>query len=203
MKRILIILIFFIAQKNSFSSDWITFVPAKTQDFSESFKNKMVKDLYPKLYKMLDDSISKADFDFALTIGETNLKMTERDGLVFISAYLNTEYATQYPVTICWTSLSFKNKLDIHKSDITNKNVVFSWCNDFPKAEILEKLRPWKVVSKDVSGYKFDMEYHTFTFPDIAICFNFDSAPSEQTLNTLEFEFKKYDDSNKSFFYTN
>ncbi|MFM9943756.1 MAG: hypothetical protein ACKVQB_00845, partial [Bacteroidia bacterium] len=137
---------------------------------------------------------------FTLEVGRVNLKMIEQDKHVFIIAELSVPFATMYSLTIGWTSPDFKNPMEIHKSDINNKNVQFFWCTDFPKDQIIKLLTPMKVVEKSDSGLKFDVVYFLKTFPDVMIYFDFKGIPTDSTLKALDNEVKDFKDTFKTFF---
>jgi hypothetical protein len=187
-------------RKHNIPKGWITFIPNKTSDFSESFKARMEEDLYPQIYSLLDNKILEEEFGFSLTVGRVNLKMTEKDNYVFIIAELSVPFATMYSLTVGWTSPDFKNPMEIHRSDINNKNVQFTWCTDFPKNEIIKELTPMKVVEKSDSGLKFDVVYFLKTFPDVAIYFDFIGVPTDSTLKALDYEVKDFKDTFKTIF---
>ncbi|MDP2385560.1 MAG: hypothetical protein Q8M29_04260 [Bacteroidota bacterium] len=182
------------------NTSWIMFDSEKTKGFSESFKKKMAEDLYPKIYLMLDGKVSSEEFDFGMHVGLMDMKMMESNGYVFILATLTTEFASSYYITIGWASDEFKDPLEIHKSDLTNKKVEFTWCTDFPKEDILIGLKPTKTVNKEESKYKFDIQYYLYTFPDVAICFDFEGIPTEKTLNALEKELSDFKEKYKTVF---
>jgi hypothetical protein len=174
------------------SKDWIIFLPSTKDEFSESFKVKMSESLYPQIYNLLKIKILENNTNFALLVGATELNLVERDNYIFINAIFSTESSVGYELSVCWASKDFDNPLLIHKSDITEKDVRFSWCNDFPSKEIINQLQPWKIKGKKDTGLNFEVIYYIYSFPDILIYFEFIETPSELDLIELHEEVKKY-----------
>lgn len=199
--------------KTMTSNNWVTFDSTTTKDFSESFKKKLSEKLSEKLCGLLGNKISNSTFDFHLNIGspvyqlnENNslitkpFEITNKEGYAFANVGLTTVFAQLHNVSVAWSSSEFKDPLDIHKNDVTNKQIDFFWCNDFPKDEIITSLAPTKTKSKLESGYKFDILYFLKVFPDVTIYFEFKENPSKETLDEIQLEVNKFRDKFKTVF---
>lgn len=194
-------------------NNWVTFDSITTKDFSESFKARLSEKLNEKLCDLLENKVSGPEFNFLLNIGSPVYQVNENNNLItkpfeitvnenyaFANTGLTTAFAQLYNVTIAWSSPDFTNPIDIHKNDVTNKQLDFYWCNDFPKDEIIKSLAPSKTKLKSESGYKFDVIYHLRVFPDVAIYFDFNSKPTAETLEELHSEVIKFRDKYKTVY---
>lgn len=199
--------------KNMTRNNWVTFDSTTTKDFSESFKKKLSEKLSEKLCDIIGNNISESTFDFHLNIGspvyqldENNNYITKpfeinyKDGYAYVNVGLTTIFAQLYNVSIAWSSSDFKDPFDIHKNDVTNKQIDFFWSNDFPKDEIIASLTPTNIKLKQESGYKFDILYFLNVFPDVTIYFDFKENPSKETLDEIQLEVYKFRDKFKTVY---
>lgn len=185
---------------NMDNQNWIQFSPENSNIFSESFKKRMNEELLLSLYDIIGEKVSRTEFNFLLSIDCQNLNLVRTNDHVFITASLRTIFAKSYYFTIGWSSPEFTNPLEIHKSDVKNKKVEFNFCDDFPSQQIINDLMPTEIISHKKSGYKFDIEYYLYVFPDVIVYFEFSENPTEDCLKEIKKEFEKYDETYNSFF---
>lgn len=185
---------------NMDNQNWIQFSPENSNIFSESFKKRMNEELLLSLYDIIGEKVSSTEFNFLLSVDCQNLNLVRTNDYVFVTASLRTVFAKSYYFTIGWSSPAFTNPLEIHKSDINNKKVEFNFCDDFPSQQIISDLMPTEIISHKKSGYKFDIEYYLYVFPDVTVYFEFSKKPTENCLKEIKKEFEKYDKTYNSFF---
>lgn len=189
-------------KKESEMTNWVIFDKEKTKDFSESFKKELSIKLKEQFNWRFEEENIVESYDFFLIFGKTDLNTIVKNNYVFAIVEISAPDAKLYKVTASWSSKDFSNPLDIQKSDVSNKNVEFSWCADFPLEDFKEYLNPYKEIKKGENDFRFDLIISPFTFPDIAVKFIFDDKKTtSETLTKIENEFIKFNDKYKKFFF--
>lgn len=172
--------------------DWTMFFDEFAGDLHPTFQKELSRQLFEK--GALGTGIKQFDrYNFQLIVGMNNLNKRLVDNKVLAQIEFITPTSFSFPVDIYWYSENCLDMLGLHKQDITNLNVVFSWADNFPLQKILPHIRPYRIDKKAKTNLNFDMEYYYYLLPDISIEFHFSAALDEgdvKVLNTFISNFK-------------
>lgn len=166
-------------------NSWIIFV--NSSDFSDSFKNELSKQLRESLFTLINLS-ENSENPVTLAIG---LEKTEyqplNGGLSINASIISREDGSSYPVTINWKSDSFSDVRKIQKSDISGKQVIFKWGDDFPKKELIEIITREKIYEV-TNGLHYII--NPIYYPDLSVILKTEKELSLPEAKIIENIFK-------------
>lgn len=166
-------------------SSWIVFV--NPSDFSDSFKTELSKQLKESLFSLINlDKNSENPITLAIGLEKTEYKLLN-GGLSINAAIIAKEDGSSYPVTINWKSDSFSDVKKIQKSDISGKQVIFNWGDDFPKKELIEIITREKVYEV-TNGLHYII--NPMYYPDLSVILKTEKELSLPEAKIIENIFK-------------
>jgi hypothetical protein len=155
--------------------DWTMFFDEYAGDMHPTFQKELSLQLFDK--GAAETGIKQFEkYEFQLMVGMIDLNKKLIDNKVMAKIDFITPTSFSFPVDIFWYSNNFKDLLELHKQDITNLNVVFSWADNFPVKQILPHIKPYRVDKKVKTNLNFDIEYFYYLLPDISLEFHFSKA---------------------------
>ncbi len=154
-------------------------------DLHPTFQKELSRQLFDK--GTTGTGIKQFDeYNFQLIVGMTDLSKKLVDNKVFAKIDFITPTSFTFPVDIYWYFDNFTDLLELHKQDITNLNVIFSWADNFPLQQILPHIRPYRVDKKTKTSLAFDIEYYYYLLPDISLDFHFSKALDKDEAKSLD-----------------
>lgn len=165
--------------------DWTMFFDEFAGDLHPTFQKELSRQLFDK--GATGTGIKQFDkYDFQLIVGMKDLDKRYIDNKVFAKIDFIAPTSFSFPVDIYWYSDNFTDLLELHKQDITNINVVFSWADNFPLQQILPHIRPYRVDKKAKTNLRFDVEYFYYLLPDISLEFHFSKALDKDEIKSVD-----------------
>lgn len=142
--------------------------------FSDSFMREMSKQLEEKFISMMrvDTILQKYFFELHLGVG-LKPEIKERDGIVYALVNIVSPDSMSRQVYVCWYSDDFTDKINMHHQDTSGKNIIFNWCNDFPREELIRYIKPRKEFKKGNNSLNFALKLFLYNLPDAYIQFTF------------------------------
>lgn len=165
--------------------DWTMYFDDFAGDFHPTFQKELSKQLFDKAEA--GTGIKKfGKYDFQLMVGMTDLnkKLVGKKVIARIDFITPTSFS--FPVDIYWYSDNFTNLSELHKQDITNLNIVFSWGDNFPLQQVLQHIKPYRIDKKGKTHLNFDVEYYYYSLPDISLEFHFPMALDKGEIMSLD-----------------
>lgn len=188
------------SQENKQYEKWGSFYEDFKYDFSESFKEEMCKQLKSQFDLQMNINKCVDRYGFMLSIGQTDLKIIEKDGFMFALVEISDLMTYTRTVTCSWKSDDFKKQTEIQKSSIKNKNVTFYWCADFPKEDFIKILEPNIKIKKGDENVNFDVDLYLYLLPDIAFHFEFKEKPTSPEIKSINTFFEQYKSKNPNLY---
>jgi len=179
---------------------WGFFYDTDKYDFSESFKTEMCKQLKTQFDLNMNINNCVDRYGFMLSVGQSDLKLTEKDGYMFALVEILDLMSYSRTITCCWKSDDFKDPKEIQNADIKNKTVSFFWCTDFPKDEFSEVIKPNITINKGEDSINFYVDLYLNLLPDIAFYFEFAEKPTRQELKNINTFFEQYQSKNAGIY---
>jgi len=165
--------------------DWTMFFDEFAGDLHPTFQKELSRQLFEK--GATGTGIKQFDkYNFQLIVGMKDLNKKLVDNKVLAKIEFITPTSFSFPVDICWYSDTSTDLLELHKQDITNLNVVFSWGDNFPLQQILPHIRPYRVDKKAKTKLNFDIEYFYYLLPDISLEFHYSKSLDKDEIKSLD-----------------
>jgi len=171
--------------------DWTMFFDEFAGDLHPTFQKELSRQLFDKGAKGTGFKQFEK-YGFQLIVGMKDLNKKLVDNKVFAKIDFVTPTSFSFPVDICWYSDSFTDLIELHKHDITNLNVVFSWADNFPLQQILPHIRPYRVDKKAKTNLCLDVEYFYYLLPDISLEFHFSKALNKDKIKSIDTFLSKF-----------
>ena len=113
--------------------DWTIFL---NNQFHPTFQKELSRQLFEKGSAVTGIENFK-NYNFQLIVGITDPEIKQIEDKVFAKIHFITPGSFQIQVEIYWTSKDLNNLLELHKNDVSERNVEINWNEKIPLENIL------------------------------------------------------------------
>ena len=200
MALVLLCSTFSFAQVGTHQIGWTIF--HDTTIFSNSFIIELESQLKEQFEKTIECPGAVDEFGFFMNVNQPDSSILERNGYSFMEVNIYDLRSFSKRVTICWKSDSIPNLASVHISEVNSRTIQFAWTSDFPTEEYKSVIIPQIKKTKGEEGLAFDLNIYLYTIPDVYLKYVFVSPPDEQTLQSINAEFKKMNKRKHKFYFS-
>lgn len=151
---------------------WVMFFDDFADDLHPTFQKELNQQLFEK--GSLGTGIKQFDkHDFQLTVGMEDMQRKIVGDRIYAKIGFITPTSWSFTVDIYWTAKDTSDISNIHKSDVTGKQLEVNWADTFPLDKVLPHLAPYRKDKKEKTGLNFNVEYYYYLLPDITLEFQF------------------------------